>query len=313
MTDSKIVDRIKKLLAMTESRGATEAEAAVAAAKIQEMLEEHGLEMAQIDLEGGAGERRTQGRAGAAGFRRERWSETLMRAVAESCFVEPIVLRDGPKVMGFALVGRESAVVSAEVLYDYLSGVVVRLASQCDGSWSAFRFGCAERLASRLEQRHRERLDEQRRQATVRAATGETAGALVIVLEDYAQRERDLNNDYRRGVAPGTTKGERDESERKFREEKRRISELQAQGKSWDVAWWMVAYDMSEEQAIAQEERLSKVSVQEPPKSHKKQRQRYYVDFDERRRQHPDYRRGSRAADDVSLDQQIDADKRRLE
>jgi hypothetical protein len=43
MEKEKIIDLVKKLLAVTESRGATPAEAATAAAKAQQLLAKHGL------------------------------------------------------------------------------------------------------------------------------------------------------------------------------------------------------------------------------------------------------------------------------
>lgn len=43
-----IISKIRKLLAMTEDRGATPHEAAIAAAKVQALLTEHNLEMADV-------------------------------------------------------------------------------------------------------------------------------------------------------------------------------------------------------------------------------------------------------------------------
>lgn len=48
---SSIKDRIRKLLAMTEARGATEAEAAVALEKAQALLKEHNLEIDEVSGE----------------------------------------------------------------------------------------------------------------------------------------------------------------------------------------------------------------------------------------------------------------------
>jgi cobalamin biosynthesis protein CbiD len=48
MTGESITSRIRALLARTEERGATEAEAATAAAKAQELMLRYGIELAQI-------------------------------------------------------------------------------------------------------------------------------------------------------------------------------------------------------------------------------------------------------------------------
>lgn len=49
MKKESIISRIKKLLNLTEDRGATTAEAATAAAKVQALLFEHNLDMSQCE------------------------------------------------------------------------------------------------------------------------------------------------------------------------------------------------------------------------------------------------------------------------
>ena len=55
---AKVVERIKKLLALAKDKGATEAEASVAAAKAAEIMEDYGLTMMAVESSGGEAEGR---------------------------------------------------------------------------------------------------------------------------------------------------------------------------------------------------------------------------------------------------------------
>lgn len=311
MTDTRTIDKIRKLLALANDKGASEHEAALAAERAQDLMDAHGLEMASLDLTG-EGESREKGAATAVGLGRETWAVDLMSAVAESCYVTAWSNRRGNKLENFTLIGRKSAVVSCEVLYAYLSRTVIRLSRAELGSQRFFRFGCAERIAHRIRVRHAETLRTQRAEAEARKANtqhgygGGYSTALVVVLEDYAQKERDLNRDFQRGVAPGTSERERLEREDKQRRNDARMAELQAQDIGWDEAWWMVNYDLTLEQAIEKERANREAAGSD------KTRYRERVDFDARRRNSAEYHRGSAAGANVSLDRQLDADKRRI-
>lgn len=308
MTDTRTIDKIRKLLALANDKGASEHEAALAAERAQDLMDAHGLEMASLDLTG-EGESREKGAAVAVGLGRETWAVDLMSAVAESCYVTAWSNRRGTKLENFTLIGRKSAVVSCEVLYAYLSRTVIRLSRAEQGSQRFFRFGCAERIAHRIHVRHAETLRTQRAETEARKANTQHSSsggtALVVVLEDYAQKERDLNLDFQRGVAPGTSERERLEQEDKRRCNDARMTELQAQGISWDIAWWMVNQNMTLEDATAREAAQAKATDDSY-----KFRER--VDFDARRRNSAEYHRGSAAGANVSLDRQLDADKRRI-
>jgi hypothetical protein len=308
VNDTRTIEKIRKLLALANDKGATEAEAALAAERAQDLMNQHGLEMASLDLTG-EGEAREKGAATAVGLGREAWAESLMSAVAESCYVTAWTKRVGRRLEGFTLIGRKSAVVSCEIMFSYLSRTVIRLSRAETGSQRYFRFGCAERIAQRIVARHHDELRKQREAADAQRTQNTASGngtALVVVLEDYAQKERDMNRDFMRGVAPGTSARERIEAQDKQRRIDARIAELQAQDIGWDEAWWMASYNMTLEQAI-EKERTNRESA-----ASDKTRYRDRVDFDARRRNDPSFIRGSRAGADVSLDRQVAADKRRI-
>lgn len=310
MTDTRTIEKIRKLLALANDKGASEHEAALAAERAQDLMDAHGLEMASLDLTG-EGESREKGAATAVGLGRETWAVDLMSAVAESCYVTVWSNRRGTKLENFTLIGRKSAVVSCEVLYAYLSRTVIRLSRAEEGSQRFFRFGCAERIAHRIRVRHAETLRTQRAEAEARKANtqhgygGGYSTALVVVLEDYAQKERDLNQDFSRGLPPGTTGAKRLAAEAESRRINDRIKEIMANGDiGWNEAWWMANYNYSLEEAVAAETQNRENSA-----GHKF---RERVDFDARRRHSAEYHRGSAAGANVSLDRQVAADKRRI-
>jgi hypothetical protein len=51
--NDRLLERVRKLLALTEARGATPEEAANAAAKVQAILFEHNLTLAQVERDSG--------------------------------------------------------------------------------------------------------------------------------------------------------------------------------------------------------------------------------------------------------------------
>jgi hypothetical protein len=244
-TENKIIDRVRKLMALAaDGSGATEAEASTAAAMAAAIMEEHGLAMAAVVAGGGQGEGRTsENVVGGAFFN---YQTELMEAVAESCFcfVEVTGKLRGRHVVrdGFRIIGRVSAVASTQVLFDYLDGTIMRLCREAKPEvpkW--FRRGMAERIGERLKQRHAEKLAEQeaaaKAQRDAAAAAGSGNGtALTVTLVDYQQDERDLNEDLRRGLAPGTTRSRRDAAERKDKERNDQMESLQKEGLSYSVA-----------------------------------------------------------------------------
>lgn len=122
MTKAKLLDRIRKLLALTASPNANEA--AVAAAKAKKLMEEHGLgEQEVMDSE-------TTGKIfemsmGAEGFA-SRWKFVLVVLVARSRGCEVVGLRKG-KLRKVKVVGSKGDVEKASKLFTYLLGEIERI------------------------------------------------------------------------------------------------------------------------------------------------------------------------------------------
>lgn len=316
-----IVRRIRAMMNISVERGATLAEAQQATDMVGDLMRKYGLEEAELSLKGEKGEERLKDGSEVVGLGREDWSRDLMDAIAESCFVDVRAKGDGKRLMGFSLIGRKSSVITTQLMFQYLYRTVIRLSRAEKGSQRFFRFGCAERIAQRIRERHENALAEQRQDASKNASgdpgrvregdvreTSESAqksNALVVFLEDYARTERDLNEDFRRGVAPGTTRRERDEANARRLVKQARREALRAEGVSEDLLFWITEWDMTLEEAKVKEEKYRQAQEHQSTKRQRPYRER--VDPAERRRMSSSYSAGTRAGNNVGLDPQVGA------
>ena len=123
MTDDKkdrLVEKIKKLLALSDrTRNPNEAEAAAAAAKVEELLMQYNLEMADIVIE----EEKPKIQAesvivGEATY--SVWKRRLLHAVTKFNFCRSISLTGTPRV---EIMGKPHNLEIVKYLYNYLSRV----------------------------------------------------------------------------------------------------------------------------------------------------------------------------------------------
>lgn len=222
--DPKVLAKLKKMLHLANHGSASEGEAMNAAEIAQKIMLEHNISMAQVDGHStdGAGRKKTvdQGNAKYA-FQRD-----LMAACADVNFVfqEPNYDWSGTykKATGYTLIGREANVAATRVLFEYLFQTIDRLGVEYVGGderlaygipANSFKEGCASRIGERLRERHRQRLAEQAREARERNAAAahpaSTSTALAVVMTDYAQDEKDRNEDLRLGKPEGYTANKR--------------------------------------------------------------------------------------------------------
>lgn len=217
--DPKVIARIKKMLHLANHGTASEGEANNAAEMAQKIMMEHNISMAMVEGASldGAGRTKTKDEGSAKyAFQRD-----LMVACAEVNFVYQEVNYDYKgtykKATGYTLIGREANVVACKTLFEYLFQTIDRLGLEFVGDErlqygipaNSFKEGCAARIGERLRERHREQLREQARQAReANAAARHPASsgtALVVVMDDYAQDEKDRNEDMRLGKPEGFT------------------------------------------------------------------------------------------------------------
>lgn len=218
-----IFSKIKKLLALADAaRNNNEHEAQAAALKVQELLQDHGLTLAELEA-AGADIDNDVGRKKEATDRRAlyRWQQELMSQLAENNFClhhvrEARLTRPGFGERTFmtkahVLVGRNLNVNATLAVYDYLIDALDREA-RAQGFHTArkdhlaFHDGAVSRLVVRLVEQRRAKeaaQEEARRNAP--------ASANALVLSDVYGSERDLNNDTLNGYPAGTTAAKRRE------------------------------------------------------------------------------------------------------
>lgn len=321
MSDNKIVERVRKLLALAaDGSGATEAEAQSAAAKAAEIMEEAGLTAMAVEMAGGQGEARG---SGVTQVDAPAWYKQIVDALAETCFCHVDLVRLGKRQFEFRLIGRLSSVTTVCLTFDYLRKTIWTLSRRAQvDSQHHFRCGMAERIAERIQTRHTDRLQEQRREAqerSARAATsspGSSSGtALVVTLVDHERRERDLNEDFRRGLKPGTTEQARRDTKARSDAVTQRISDLIASGVSEGVAFNMVHLGHTRERAEAYEKEWLEAQERSAKKSRRRSNSNWTKGDEARwqahrrkesRKQSQSWREGRSTGETVGLETQVD-------
>lgn len=220
---------IRKIEALLNTKGCTEAEATSRIAKAQELMEAYGLEQAEIGRTGIAlnASRKDQRQSGGL----YGWQRKLWKGVAELNFCHYITIKGTQRGAKFEhrLIGSHANVVSSTMMAQYLQDTIERLAREWSKERSylsvfvreaiAFREGCTDRIYDRLRARREEILtaarqeEERRKQREASAQQGSTSRALTIL--DVISTEEDFNNDYLHGFDLGTTARERAEHKRR--------------------------------------------------------------------------------------------------
>ena len=220
--DPKVIAKLKKMLHLAAHGSANEGEAMNASEIAQRIMLEHNISMAMVESASDAPEGAQRKKTVDEGNARFAFQRELMVACAEVNFVYQEVNWNYrgtyKKATGYTLIGRESNVVATRILFEYLFATIDRLGldyvggdtSQAFGiAANSFKEGCAARIGERLREQHRVRMAEQARaarEANVAARHPSAAGtALVVVMDDYAQDERDRNEDLRLGKPEGFT------------------------------------------------------------------------------------------------------------
>jgi hypothetical protein len=172
---NRIVDRVKKLLALSTS--ANPHEAALAAAKAQEILFRHNLSMAMVEAELADGKTSdyVKDRFDSGGWMD--WRRRLLAAVARNNFCRGVSYQ-GTRDVG--IVGEPHNVIVVKHLYSFLVAELIRLAdleanaqpelpADDARAWKrSFYQGAVRTIAQRLaEQRQRDVASDQRAMALV--------------------------------------------------------------------------------------------------------------------------------------------------
>jgi hypothetical protein len=176
---TQVLDKVKKLLALSKSP--SEAEAAAALAKAGVLLAKHGLSMAEVQQEEDVQE--------AVLLEKKRlraWESFLVAVVCKATFTEALHYRT--RAVGrILLIGREVNIVTAGELFAYLHRLILilgRAHSPSIAHVDSFRQGLVQRIGERLAEQYREgQGPEQRKdknQPDTEADSGATTTALVM-------------------------------------------------------------------------------------------------------------------------------------
>lgn len=289
--DPRVIDKIRKLMALAGDAGATEGEASVAASKAQSLMEAHNLSIASIEAAGGSSGvdgKRVKDTADDKKYRTVYvWQRDLMKSIAELNFCHCSLRwqsrsNTSDTFAGYELIGRAANVASTRVMFEYLTQTIDRLARQeavLEGEHifskfaASFREGAAGRVVDRLKYKRREAVSQAETKAKEEAArrshpsyAGSTLSA--IILTDVIQDEADLNEDMRCGRDPGTTSSLRRKRAAKEAAVQAKIKEVQDAGYSWDVAWRVANGAMLEEaihlEKVAENARMERAAKEKP-------------------------------------------------
>ena len=219
----KIVEKVKKLLALANHANTNENEAALAMEKVQEILSSYNLTISQVEssTNGGGnkpGEVRTRTESDRSAM--YEYQRNLMNAIADAHFCiyfvgkKSVLSKSGSGRYTYkkhhVIIGREANVITSRMMFDYLNSTIDKLVNELyppplnlSKSAVSWREGCASRLCIRIIDKKREADAKQREEAENMAK--QQNGMALVLLSSVRQNERDLNWDFVYGVVPGTT------------------------------------------------------------------------------------------------------------
>lgn len=174
MTEDKLralLEKIRKLKAKAEDQSTTEAESLAFAAKVAELLAQHGLEEAQLDV-------KDQESILHEDETIKSWNASPARRVLVGCVCRLFMVR----VLRFnsgrwVLIGRKANIAQSRDMTDYLIATVLRLGKEYakahPGANSVdFKRGCFMRISERIEELRRRQSDAEKPQFNDRGNPG---------------------------------------------------------------------------------------------------------------------------------------------
>ena len=318
MNTEKVLALAAKLLAVQESRGASENEAAVAAEHLQKLLQDHNLTLSQVEADQGASDVKRVKDA-VTGSVWQPWRAKLISGIAKNNFclaADSITYVGKNRVQRILVIGREVNVNVTKMTYDYLADAFLQIVKAKYGvrtvatrrDHAYFMDGAVSRVVERLDLRRREREAED----AARAANATGNGThRELVLSDVYGSEAELNNDALNGYPPGTTaQRNREAEERRFRQ-RTEHDRLVAEGIDSTVAWYR-AYGYSEEQTVSSAKALNRRSRRSGRYRHGAQNWSRRDEAFHRKVNSKSYKAGRCAGNEVGLDSQLGGTSHKL-
>lgn len=161
---ARIIEKVQKLLTLAE-RNTNVNEAAAATAKAQELLFQHKLSMADIELKTGDAEAVCRLDIDEESGRRLKWKESLIAGLAHGCYCKAITAMSfndtGKRTSRMIIIGKPSDTQTVAYLYCYATGEIDRLAAiLCRGRGLAyansFRLGAAAAISATMLMKRRQ-------------------------------------------------------------------------------------------------------------------------------------------------------------
>ncbi len=265
----------------------------------------NNLTMAQLEASGqSGGEGSNRLKNGYKGKALYKYQQSLMATIADTNFCAVMVdcKWKGRRYMdvGYTIIGREHNVAAVVNMFDYLNASLERIVTphlesnaQRLSRWAiSFKEGAAQRLAERLRERHQEVLAEQsakaraQREAQANSSGSSASGAVVVVMEDFAQAEADANLEHRMGWEPGEAATRRAQQDARREENKRQEAERRA--------------NLTEEEREAEDAERAK-DWAKWEKKWERENERRWANKDQ-----DTYFQGREAGDKIGLDDQVD-------
>lgn len=218
----KIIARIQHLIALAKNNP-NEHEAEAAANQAQALLAKHNLEMASIEASGGTVADDSGGirvKEEAKGKAMYKWQRDLMEAVANLNYCYHRVGHTGKYNKASVwtrqpfhfIVGRQVNVLSARLMFDYLTETVEKLVPVTDNSQRlsksamSWKEGCVARLIERLNDKRWEREEAvaQTEKAAAAAASSAGSSSTALTLASMTKGESDANWELANNYPAGT-------------------------------------------------------------------------------------------------------------
>lgn len=336
----KVLPRIEMLLKKydlgkdSEDQGILN-EAASALAKAQELLVAYNLSADLIGQGGDEGTREEQKLEGGG----RQYERDLWRAVAELNFClyfssrqrqvtaykrtrpdgSKYIYRDEKIVPVHRLVGRKVNVMATVQMARYLEDAIERLVTERIGDngrerWSRFnvqfREGAASTVTGKLYDRRQEIVTEDQRKAKEaedrarEAAMSGVSTSTALTVASHAQAEKDANNDFANGWEPGKTAALRAEWQAKQAAEAERARQAREAHTQWLKDNPEEARRLEEE---AEKERRAAEKREARNAARRKDSYRWTQADERRSEDYQAYKMGARAAEKISIDQQVGA------
>lgn len=326
----RAIDKIQKLMRLG-AMNPNEAEAAQAVAKAQELLVAYNLTVSEIEKDSGGSGKRLQENVRGGMFK---YQQMLWRNLAELNFctywTQRVRNRDGINHHGqraktsfeHRLVGRQVNVIATKNMASYLFGTIERLcreragtdATHVKSSWMvAYREGVADRVSEKVARRRRDILDEEeekRVEAERRASRSGVSLSRELTIAGLKDQEEAGNYDFIHGAGAWDKRKER-EAQWSRDWDKRREERARAQAAVEQALAAWAAANPKEAAAQAAKER-AKERRREKRSGQGGRRWRFRQTKEEMRRDSDGYHAGYEAGRDVSIDPQVDRDRRRI-